>query len=218
MTATNICSNFGGFRLSPPINIMMTRRSLWKNLMKPWKIKLPVSQQWTLQEIAAKKTLYTISRHTHTHMYTHVHPWWPPSHAHTSRSKSYLSWDTMSRPSSSCISLFSSRLLSTGNTFLSAFSMPSKTSTRPARAARTAHLTGNEMRRGRGTNILQQGLPRTSTLQIVSRNMLYKYCTYIQTNIHTLQSWQLCRPFLLEEQEVSELQTISISPVKRSRV
>ena len=45
----------------------------------------------------------------------------------------------MSLPSSSCISLFSSRLLRTGNTFLSAFSIPSSTSTRPSKAARTEH-------------------------------------------------------------------------------
>ena len=51
---------------------------------------------------------------------------------------SYLSAATMKRPSSSCISLFSSKLLSTGRTFLSAFSIPSNTRTRPFRAARTA--------------------------------------------------------------------------------
>ena len=44
----------------------------------------------------------------------------------------------MNLPSSSCISLFSSRLFRTGSTFLSAFSTPSTTSTRPNKAALTA--------------------------------------------------------------------------------
>ena len=44
----------------------------------------------------------------------------------------------MNLPSSSCISLFSSKLFRTGSTFLSAFSTPSTTSTRPNKAALTA--------------------------------------------------------------------------------
>ena len=44
----------------------------------------------------------------------------------------------MNLPSSSCISLFSSKLFMTGSTFLSAFSTPSTTSTRPNKAALTA--------------------------------------------------------------------------------
>lgn len=45
------------------------------------------------------------------------------------------------RPSSSCISLFSSKLFSTGKTFRSAFSRPSSTRILPSVAARTAHFS-----------------------------------------------------------------------------
>lgn len=54
-------------------------------------------------------------------------------------SLSYLSAAIRKRPSSSCISRFSSRLFNTGSTFLSAFSMPSRIRIRPSVAARTAH-------------------------------------------------------------------------------
>ena len=50
----------------------------------------------------------------------------------------YLDAGMRSLPSSRCISLFSRRLLSTGSTFRSAFSIPSSTSTRPSDAAFTA--------------------------------------------------------------------------------
>ena len=53
-------------------------------------------------------------------------------------SLSYLSGAMRKRPSSNCISLFSKRLFSTGKTFLSAFSIPSKISRRPSKAAFTA--------------------------------------------------------------------------------
>ena len=59
----------------------------------------------------------------------------------TLRSLSYLSAERMNLPSSSCISLFSSKLFRTGSTFLSAFSTPSTTSTRPNKAALTAGYT-----------------------------------------------------------------------------
>ena len=56
----------------------------------------------------------------------------------TLTSLSYLSGAMRKRPSSNCISLFSRRLFSTGSTFLSAFSIPSKMSRRPSKAAFTA--------------------------------------------------------------------------------
>jgi hypothetical protein len=62
--------------------------------------------------------------HTHTQPPPLAQPPHPP-HAHG--------------PTRTCISRFSSRLLRTGKTFRSAFSMPSRISTWPFFAARTAH-------------------------------------------------------------------------------
>lgn len=56
----------------------------------------------------------------------------------TFNNSSYLDAGMRSRPSSKCISLFSRRLFKTGKTFLSAFSIPSRISTRPSVAALTA--------------------------------------------------------------------------------
>lgn len=57
----------------------------------------------------------------------------------TFSSLSYVAALIRNLPSSSCISLFSSKLLRTGSTLRSAFSIPSSTRTRPSTAARTAH-------------------------------------------------------------------------------
>jgi hypothetical protein len=62
----------------------------------------------------------------------------------TCSSLSYREAGIKKRPSSKCISLFSSKLFKIGRTFLSAFSIPSNTRILPSTAALTAHCHTKE--------------------------------------------------------------------------
>ena len=62
----------------------------------------------------------------------------------TCSSLSYREAGIKKRPSSKCISLFSSKLFKIGRTFLSAFSIPSNTRILPSTAALTAHCHTRE--------------------------------------------------------------------------
>ena len=120
----------------------------------------------------------------------------------TCSSLSYL-WAAMrKRPSSSCISLFSSRLLRIGKTLRSAFSMPSSTSTRPWVAACTAHCNKQGEYRRLSADCSNSLAQDCSNFVVLAMELLQSYTkpSIFSTNLNLEdQVWKLS-PIMLSYQ------------------